>query len=366
MGLARRKTFIEDKKKLKKMLKSSKKLKASKMLLEKLVKRPDAHLDLIVSQLKIIRSSKAEATNYERLASVLYISFQDHLGQFWSPRYKILKSGRHNLFTAKVKHNHSEYFVKVNLPGQNFESRFYDLLLNHYIKDNGKYFSFVTPLAMIKHDAATLLVFPHLHIKDLRYSPDNISNIVRAMAEMNAVNCSDQLSTSGELKKAKFALKPNALQDIPRRSLFASEEDEAAALMRHTTILSKWNNVINKLSNQQFSLCSMDANLRNTALIKNKLIFLDMGSAQLSPFGAELFWLLWYSGKIVDDSVIFKVYVETLKESGFEITCEEVRFNAYAATACKWLNRSSGPNGSLNKKSYLYALNCAEYCIDAS
>lgn len=240
---------------------------------------------------------------------------------------------------------------------------FYGLLLKGSVTPSGRFFAFVKPLAIADQDFARAYVFPFLNIAQTRHTLENLDLFINAMAEMNATNSSEQLIRLGGLSRMNPNLVDSSPQQVTINSLFKEKGKEHSALRRHEEVLARWKSVVRNFRSLKTSLCSNDLHFTNASYIDGKFLFLDMGSAKISPLGAETFWLLTDRTKIVKNEVILLKYISALKSFGIQVSLEEVQLAAYASIAKKWLNVHATIPSTLRAENYLYALSCAEFCL---
>ncbi len=332
---------------------------------ENLLNSGSAHIRIIAAQLYSIKTNKKEARNYVELASMLYLSFRSIMGSYWSDDYQILNNGATNLFTAEVCHENQKYFLKATTPKRDSEFIFYGLLLNDTLNQDGKFYTFVKPFAIVEHEHARAYVFPFIESKRLTYSPESIDRAIIALAEMISSNYFKKIPLSTKLSEWKPTIKPTSIKEVSKSSLFESNDAKRDALRRLELILSKWDSTLKELKSHKYSLSSHDLELHTKLPSDNKITILDMGCSAFYPLGSELFLL--FSGQIrsTNAEIVCQKYSAALKDFGILISEKEIKFAACATAAWKLLGGDAKKLSARKIENYIYGLECAEYCISS-
>lgn len=317
----------------------------------------------VSSELLRISPFKKNSDSYQGLAELFYGILENRLHPYWSPNYSILSDGMGNLMTAIILHERQSYFLKVVKPKANGERSFYELLSSKLLAEEGNFYAFVKPHSIIDLEYATVFVSPVIHISRMSGFSWQFELCTKAMAEMNSCTFNHNISLTGLARFGSICAKSNRVRG---RFAFKNESFERKILRRHEKVHSSWNRVTNALAGIPHGISCDDAGFGNMTERNGKIVFFDMGAVKYSPLGADLSILLFEAfkkgGSTASDNIVSH-YTSALKDfCGVSLSIHDVKLAAFANTVKKWLNAPSTVS-RYGLKRYLYALNCAEYCI---
>jgi hypothetical protein len=279
-----------------------------------------------------------------------------------SSSVKILTGGCSNLYTALLRIDESEYFLKVVSRAKDTENLFYNLMLNDKICRKGQRFSFRDLVGSFEVGPVRGYVFPSIRWRRFNYSSmEDILYVVSGIAEMNISNLYSK-HAARVLGKKKFTIPSPVISNNKQAFLNSSFIDNQIAFMRHSKIAKKWDSVIKYIDSLRWGLCSNDANLGNICRVSNAVTFVDMGQACVGALGADLFWIV-RQAKGCNVAIIVEEYCKVARGFGVHVSAEEILLACYAAYAIKWMKTSVRSPSTRSFKSYLSALSAAEKCI---
>lgn len=311
-------------------------------------------------------ANKRSDRDYADRVKLLHSEDQELLRAFLSDEYRILHGGESSLYTLEIIEDRSKWFLKSTNNRIDREYCFYNLMMRNRIRPGGNYFNFQKIRGIVEVNGRRGYLFDFKTIDKIRYDAVVADKVIRAIAEMNAVNSYSRKLFKTFPYQRKIKLRGISADAATKHILTAKSDVQQTAHARHKAVLETWKFVVETFKNQALCICSNDANIVNCAIDDKKIIFLDMGKAAWAPFGSDLYWIARQARGILSIDQIISRYQIYLRDFGKDISCDHIGFALHACFASKWLNVSENIRSTLNSESYLDALESAEYCLQAT
>lgn len=264
-----------------------------------------------------------------------------------SPQRRRTSKGSSNLYTEIIRHQDQRFFLKAVKPGNDRELKFYSALLSGAIRPEGDLYFVPAPLLVAQTSLATLYLFPFCkakRIKSSAFMDEKNWRLIRSVASFNAAH-----QRTADLQKlfevdwfapqinasafgAAYVDRPEVeikalLLEIEKCFLAVSASLEAYGLAPQSARVE-----------ERLSLAQNDFNRYNAGFFVvngvEKVILMDMGRAQIAPYGHDLRWIFHYAcNHDFDFSVlrqIVGVYTDELSRNGISSKPQEVFLAALA------------------------------------
>jgi hypothetical protein len=264
-----------------------------------------------------------------------------------SPQRRRTSKGSSNLYTEIIRHQDQRFFLKAVKPGNDRELKFYSALLSGAIKPEGDLYFVPTPLLVTQTSLATLYLFPFCkakRIKSSAFADEKNWRLIRAVASFNAAHprtadlqklfevdwFAPQINASA--LHAAYGDRPEVevkalLLEIEKCFLAVGASLEACGLTPQSA-----------RAEERLSLAQNDFNRYNAGFFVanglEKSILMDMGRAQIAPYGHDLRWIFHYAcnhdfGLPVLRQIV-EVYTDELTRNGISSKPREVFLVALA------------------------------------
>lgn len=309
------------------------------------------HSDRFVEVMEFLRKLRKSGASdprgrelYCALADLFRQSLCDEVSAPLAGPIQPIYSGQVHLFAGTVEKDGKEWFVKAVSSNAASELAAARALMDGKLARAGRHYAFSVPHSIVLTNNLTTYLSPALLNptplrQTLAEDPNDVLKIVRALAELNASlggfardDCPallDRARTSlGELKKERL------------RAVFAQLDPDSLDRLHENflKIQANWPRIEARLNKTTWGLAHGDLASNNGTVLKKKLMFFDLGQLCFAPIGSDLYWLL-YNNRGNPEHVRYVVseYCKELQGHGLSVSEDEVRANAYARYAQKWL-----------------------------